>query len=70
MALEAQWQKTPPLCFSAHAIAVYLGALEAPKVDNSQGRDRPDDLNFDNDEIDADDPDFVDFLQKLTSSGM
>lgn len=61
MALEAQWRITPPLVYSAHAIAVYLGALEVPKPPPSAkaGDEKGEEL------IDADDPDFLEFMQNL-----
>ena len=66
MAIDAQWLQTPPLCLSAHAIAVSLGAMKPPK-DTVKSTDTAGAKGFADDVIDADDPDFVDFLGKLGS---
>lgn len=70
MALEAQWLHTPPLCISAHAIAISLGALKAPEqeaaIDSSKtGSSVPSLIHTAEELADFDDPATQKFLQQL-----
>lgn len=61
--MEAQWRITPPLVYTAHAIAVYLGALEVPK---SAETGRAESESTADEPIEADDPDFLEFMQNIS----